>query len=125
MPFIVNTTLQYYLLATGEIYGETAEAMLITLAAFKSLKINNAYPTAFKPDQVIIVAPVIQVYGLLTVNTFRLTNVSIVRLKKGGKRFEASHLSKQSRRGELNVAIRLHVTKTRSRNGAVECAYYQ
>jgi Predicted exosome subunit len=58
-------------------------------------------------------------HGPLTISFHRLTNVSIVRLKKGGKRFEVSPFSWTSCR--IHIISRLHVIRIKSRSGGPEC----
>ncbi|CAE7139098.1 unnamed protein product [Rhizoctonia solani] len=54
-------------------------------------------------------------------NQIKLTNVSIVRLKKGGKRFEVS--PSRSEMYVMNNMGRLHATKIKSKNGETECKH--
>lgn len=51
----------------------------------------------------------------------RLTNVSIVRLKKGGKRFEARQLPHHVLDAEAYAFSRLLATRIRSKNGEMAC----
>lgn len=53
-------------------------------------------------------------------NQVKLTNVSVVRLKKGGKRFEVSHMRVHQSMVLITVD-RLPATRTKYKNGGKGC----
>lgn len=78
-------------------------------------------PLINQPSNQIKYAPATLYESPILSPTSRLTNVSIVRLKKGGRRFEASQSPHTVFNKYSYVLSRLLAIKTRSRNGEMAC----